>query len=99
MSKQSVINVKITADNEIEYVDVDYSNTDEDSGSDNERIENNLIIEEEIEPELIPTGTDSMRIKMKNAEETIVEHVCGKCNEGFYSIDVRLYYYLLLKKK
>lgn len=78
----SVINVQISANNEIEYLeldDVQESDLEESSDGEEELLEDDL---DNNDPELITNtdGTMSIQLaKKKTKNSTIVEHVCGKC--------------------
>lgn len=87
----SVINVKINADNEIEYLEVDeVADSDVEDDDDNEE-DDDLDIED---PELVPNQDGSMTIKMpeKKKTKTIVEHVCGKCSRTYSTYAVWMAY-------
>lgn len=109
--KPSVVNVKLNANDEIEYMNIEEHSQDtvidevelieqdeeeedfEESGDEyiiEEEVEEEDDDEDEAEPELIEMSDGRMMIKIKeeNKVDTVVEHVCGKCNKSYKNFGV-----------
>lgn len=87
---KSVINVKINENDEIEYLDPDH---DDEIPVEYEIEEINDDFEEG--PELVQTSDGHMFIKMEKNKDAIVEHICGKCAEGFPDFEVRFFFFIV----
>lgn len=96
---KSVIKVKINENDEIEYLDPDQHN-DDDLPIEYEIEEINENDGEECPVELVQTSDGHMFIKMEKDKEVdqgpIVEHICGKCNQGFCDFEVSFLLLLLI---
>lgn len=88
--KTEVINVKINANEEIEYVTAGIDESSQDNLSDGETVEEFEVEDDgsDHEPDVIKKPDGTMVIKME--KETIVEHVCGKCGDTFQNLEVRI---------
>lgn len=77
-ASDTVINVKINADNEIESLevgDIEAEGTDSKAATDEEDFQT-----------LVTEDGDMVEIKVEN--RTVIEHVCGKCDKTYKSLGV-----------
>lgn len=90
MSKSGVINVKINDQEEIEYVTYDDENQEYSDAETITEIELEEEVDEsdEAEPYIIAKPDGSMSIKLEKGHE--IEHICGKCNKSFQSLEVSI---------